>query len=94
MIDLRSKINNFLKLKKSSYLLDYNYVYGSNQKKIELRLYHFNRKDKKFYLYNSSIENRKYSLFLWEWSSKECYKILYSFYVYLTKSKTIDYLYF
>ena len=46
------------------YLLDYNYVYGSNQKKIELRLYHFNRKDKKFYLYNSSIENRKYSLFL------------------------------
>lgn len=85
-IDLKYKINDLLKLKKTNYCIDYNY----SQWKIELILYHMNNN----WFYENTIQNRKFNIFLGYWNSKEIYKILYWLYCYLSKSKDIKYLSF
>lgn len=85
-IDLKYKINDLLKLKRTNYCIDYNY----SQWKIELILYHLNKN----WLYENTIQNRQFNIFLGYWNSKEIYKILYWLYCYLSKSKDIKYLSF
>jgi hypothetical protein len=89
-IDLKYKINDLLKLKKTNYCIDYNYYSYEWKRKIELILYHMNKN----WFYENTIQNRQLNIFLWKWNPKEIYKILYWLYCYLSKSKDIKYLSF
>lgn len=86
IIDLKSKINDYFKIKKINYRIDYNY----SQWKIELILYHMN----KDWFYENTIQNRQLNIFLGYWSKKEIYKTIYWLYSYIVKSKDVKYLSF